>query len=87
MVAWSPYYFLTSSSNDSVDTYARMSAKAVSDSATDIEGNKEWKAYAFIGIVSFINFVSIADVLGVEDAREFFAIEKSKTVSLMFGIV
>ena len=64
-----------------------MSAKTVSDSTTDIESNKKWKAYAFIGIVSFINFVSIADVLGVEDAREFFAIEKSKTVSLMFGIV
>ena len=64
-----------------------MSAKAVSDSTTDVEGNKKWKAYTFIGIVSFINFVSIADVLGVEDAREFFSIEKSKTVSLMFGIV
>lgn len=64
-----------------------MSSKAANDSAENIESNKKWKAYTFIGLVSFVNFVSIADVLGVEDAREFFIIEKSKTVSLMFGIV
>jgi hypothetical protein len=57
------------------------------DSATVPEANKKWKAYTFICIISFVNFVSIADVLGVQNAQEFFILEEQKTVSLMFGIV
>ena len=61
------------SSNDDADSFP--------------ENNKKWKAYTFILIISFVNFVSIADVLGVENAQEFFRIEEEKTISLMFGIV
>ena len=61
---------------------------ATSKEDVDIpENNKKWKTYTFICIISFVNFVSIADVLGVENAQEFFVLDEQKTVSLMFGIV
>jgi hypothetical protein len=64
-----------------------MSAATAKDVADIPESNKKWKAYTFICIISFVNFVSIADVLGVENAQEFFDVAEEKAVSLMFGIV
>ena len=64
-----------------------LAASAEDDTATVPERNKKWKAYTFIGVASFVNFVSIANVLGVESAQHFFHLDEEQSIDVMFGLV
>ena len=65
----------------------QLAASSKDNTATVPERNKKWKAYVFIGVASFVNFVSIADVLGVESAQHFFHLDEQQSVDVMFGLM